>query len=96
MNHTERTRLLIRMADMFRRKAAGTSEELQERLGISRATFFRYIEMLEEHEKRPVVYDKTNRRYQFQEFKPTGKSESSPKPFSGVGGQLKKIYSNNL
>ena len=68
MTMTERLRLIARMRDLIRRKATGTPEEFQQKIGLTRPTFYRYLELLKDDEHGgDIVYDRERGCYRFEE-----------------------------
>lgn len=66
MNFTDHLSLIKRLHDLIRRKATGSPEELADRLNISRASLYRYINDLKSLGA-PIKYNKERRCFGYEE-----------------------------
>jgi len=57
---------LQRIDALIRRRATGSPEELSQKLGISRATWFRWLEQLTQTVGLPIKYDEEQRTYYYE------------------------------
>lgn len=62
----EQLNRIRRLDSLIRRKATGKPEELAERIDVSRATVFRYIDELRAFGA-PIVYDKDRQSYCYED-----------------------------
>ncbi len=67
MTLLEHLRISKRLNDLIRRKATGTPAQLAHRLGISRATLYRFIRDFKELGA-PIKYCTTRQTYYYETF----------------------------
>lgn len=65
MTATQKFSLLMRLDDLIKRKATGPPARLTEKLGVSRASIFRYINELKEMDA-PIQYCKERQSYFYE------------------------------
>ncbi|WP_019987854.1 hypothetical protein [Rudanella lutea] len=57
--------LIERIDRLIRQRATGTPEQMAERLGISRSTWFNYLTVLKNDLNFPVEYDREHQTYYY-------------------------------
>ena len=58
---------LNRINDLLRRRATVTPDQMAEKLGVSRSTWFEYLRVLREDLCCPIEYDSENETYYYKE-----------------------------
>lgn len=61
-----KTRLLLHLDSLIRRKTPGTSADMARKLGISKSTFFRLLDYAREELKVPIEYEENEGRYVYR------------------------------
>ena len=55
--------LINRIDNLIRRRATGTPDDIAEKLGVSRSTWYNYLELLTGELNFPIEYDTENQTY---------------------------------
>ena len=63
----EKRELIKRIDQLIRMKVSGNAQELANRLGISRSTFFRVLEDMKENLGAPIVYNSILNGYEYEQ-----------------------------
>lgn len=59
--------LIERIDHLVRTRATGTPEQMAQRLGVSRSTWFNYVAVLKTELKFPIEYDRQDRTYYYSQ-----------------------------
>jgi hypothetical protein len=66
MSIEQKKRLIESLDGLIHRKTPGDANQLSEKLGISRRTFFRVLDYMRAELNAPVVFDEINKRYIYE------------------------------
>ena len=87
MNFEEKSRLLLQLDEMIRRRYRGDARAYAGKLGVSRGAFFRVLSTLRDEFQAPVGYDRDAQSYVYKTpgrlhigFQPSGMPPGSADP----------------
>ena len=66
MSIEEKLKLILTFDDLVKRKLSGNCMEYATKMGISRSTFFRLLDVVRFEFNAPVVYNKARNRYEYE------------------------------
>ncbi len=67
MSLEEKTRLLLLLDDLVKRKVKGNATEYAAKMGVGRSTFFRLVQFARQELKAPLHHCPTKNRYEYQQ-----------------------------
>lgn len=65
MTFQERTRLILQLDELIRRRYKADADDYARKLGISRGSFFRLLASMRDEFQAPIRYEKTEQCYQY-------------------------------